>query len=147
MRKTYTTEEKNNILARVAEIGAAAAAKEAGASYNSVLRWVKESKQSLDGAVEAVSNAVKTGEKKISAHPEEILEKIRAEIEIKEEEIKEIEESLKLRKNELKELQRAKVKAEKEKEAFEEAEQKKQLVEAIMKSGRSAEEIINFLNS
>ena len=41
MPKRYTPEEKAQILARVAEIGAAAAAKEAGVNYNSVLNWVK----------------------------------------------------------------------------------------------------------
>ena len=67
-------------------------------------------------------------------------------IEAKEEEIREIEAALKDRKAELKELLKAKVKAEKEKEAAKAAEEKKKLVEAVMSSGRSMEEILEFLN-
>ena len=74
------------------------------------------------------------------------MEKIGAQIEAKEEEIKEIEEALKGRKAELKELLKAKGKAEKEKEKVKEAEEKKKLVEAVMNSGRSMEEILEFLN-
>ena len=47
MPKKFTTEEKAQILARVAAIGAAAAAKEAGVSYNSILKWMKKSKESV----------------------------------------------------------------------------------------------------
>ena len=132
--KTYTLAEKAHILARVSEIGAAAAAKEAGASYNSVLRWVKESK-----------DTVKDGVEKLAALPGEVVERINTEIAAKEEEIGNLEESLKLRKAELKELQKAKAKAEKQKEAFEKAEEKKRLAEAVMNSGRSVEEILEFL--
>ena len=76
----------------------------------------------------------------------DLVEKIGAQISMKEEEIKELEESLKGRKAELKELLKAKGKAEKEKEAAKEAEEKKKLVEAVMNSGRSMEEILEFLN-
>ena len=60
--------------------------------------------------------------------------------------IREIEAALKDRKAELKELLKAKGKAEKEKEKVKEAEEKKKLVEAVMSSGRSMEEILEFLN-
>ena len=57
-----------------------------------------------------------------------------------------MEEALKGRKAELKALMKAKVKAEKEKEMAKGAEEKKKLVEAVMSSGRSMEEILEFLN-
>ena len=105
MFKRFTDEDKARILARVAEIGAAAAAREAGVSYNSVLRWVHE------GPANAVKKGVEmTGDLDLKA------------------------------------LLKAKAKAEKEKEQFEAAEQKKQLVEAVMNSGKSVDEIIAFLN-
>ena len=132
MPKKFTEEDKARILARVAEIGAAAAAREAGVSYNSVLRWVHE----------GPANAVKKGVEMTG----DLVERLNAQIEAKEEEIKELEESLKDRKAELKELLKAKVKAEKEKEAAKAAEEKKKLVEAVMSSGRSMEEILEFLN-
>lgn len=136
MPRKFTTEEKSQILARVAEIGATAAAKEAGVHYNSILKWMKESK-----------DTVKAGAEKIATMPGEALERIGAEIAAKEEEIRGLEVALKDKKAELKELQKAKAKAEKEKELFDAAEQKKQLVEAVMKSGKSVEEIMSFLNS
>ena len=136
MPRKFTTEEKSQILARVAEIGATAAAKEAGVHYNSILKWMKESK-----------DTVKAGAEKIATMPGEALERIGAEIAAKEEEIRGLEVALKDKKAELKELQKAKAKAEKEKELFDAAEQKKQLVEAVMKSGKSLEEIMSFLNS
>ena len=88
----------------------------------------------------------------------DLVERLSAQIESKEEEIKEIEEALKGRKAELKELLKAKGKAEKEKETAKAAEEKKKLVEAVMNSGkkklveavmnsgRSMEEILEFLN-
>ena len=135
MPKKYNPEEKAQILARAAEIGAAAAAKEAGVSYNGVLKWMKAAKL-----------PIKAGVEKVAALPGEAVERISAEIQAKEEEIGKLEETIKLRKAELKELQKAKAKAEKEKEKIEVAEQKKQLVEAVMSSGRSMEEILEFLN-
>ena len=138
MPRKYTKEEKTHILALVAEIGAVAAAKETGASYQIVLKWMKENTTSFDGSV-------KDGVSKFATFPAEVVEKLNAEIENKEEEIKGLEETLKMRKAELRELQKAKVKAEKEKELFEAAEEKKKIVEAVMKSGRSAEEIMEFL--
>ena len=132
MFKRFTDEDKARILARVAEIGAAAAAREAGVSYNSVLRWVHE------GPVNAVKKGVEmTGD---------LVERLNAQISLKEEGIKELEEALKGKKADLKALLKAKAKAEKEKEQFEAAEQKKQLVEAVMNSGKSVDEIIAFLN-
>ena len=132
MPKKYTPEEKARILARAAEIGAAAAAREAGVSYNGLLKWMHAGKAS----------AVKAGMEMKG----DLVEKIGAQISMKEEEIREIEESLKDRKAELKELLKAKGKAEKEKEKVKAAEEKKQLVEAVMNSGRSMEEILEFLN-
>ena len=131
MPKKYTPEEKARILARAAEIGAAAAAREAGVSYNGLLKWMHAGKES------AVKGMELTGD---------LVEKIGAQISMKEEEIKELEESLKGRKAELKELLKAKAKAEKEKEMAKAAEEKKKLVEAVMNSGRSMEEILEFLN-
>ena len=132
MPKKYTPEEKARILARAAEIGAAAAAREAGVSYNGLLKWMHAGKAS----------AVKAGMEMTG----DLVERLSAQIEAKEEEIREIEAALKGRKAELKELLKAKAKAEKEKEKVKEAEEKKQLVEAVMNSGRSMEEILEFLN-
>ena len=132
MFKRFTDEDKARILARVAEIGAAAAAREAGVSYNSVLRWVHE----------GPANAVKKGVEMTG----DLVERLNAQISLKEEGIKELEEALKGKKADLKALLKAKAKAEKEKEQFEAAEQKKQLVEAVMNSGKSVDEIIAFLN-
>ena len=132
MPKKFTEEEKARILARVAEIGAAAAAREAGVSYNSVLRWVHE----------GPANAVKKGVEMTG----DLVERLDAQIEAKEEDIQNLEEQLKERKAELKELQRAKAKAEKEKELLDAAEKKKKLVEALMNSGKSVDEIMEFLN-
>ena len=131
MPKKYTPEEKARIIARAAEIGAAAAAREAGVSYNGLLKWMHAGKES------AVKGMELTGD---------LVEKIGAQISMKEEEIQNLEASLKDRKTELKALLKAKVKAEKEKEAAKAAEEKKRLVEAVMNSGRSMEEILEFLN-
>ena len=132
MFKRFTDEDKARILARVAEIGAAAAAREAGVSYNSVLRWVHE----------GPANAVKKGVEMTG----DLVERLNAQISLKEEGIKELEEALKERKAELKELQKAKMRAEKEKELLDAAEEKKKLVEAVMNSGKSVDEIMAFLN-
>ena len=140
MPKRYTPEEKAQILARVAEIGAAAAAKEAGVNYNSVLNWVKAAP-----TVTSAGNSVKNTVKKIAALPVEALERINADISKTEAEIQNLEETLKLKKSELKALQKNKAKAEKEKELFDAAEQKRQLIEAVMNSGKSVEEILTFL--
>ena len=131
MPKKYTPEEKAHVIARAAEIGAAAAAREAGVNYNSVLNWMHAGKESVKSSMELTGDLV---------------EKIGAQIEAKEEEIREIEAALKDRKAELKALLKAKVKAEKEKEMAKAAEEKKKLVEAVMSSGRSMEEILEFLN-
>jgi len=136
MPKKYTPEEKAHVIARAAEIGAAAAAREAGVSYNGVLKWIHAGKE-----------GVKSGVEKIAALPDEKIELLNDQISAKEEEIREIEESLKGRKGELKELLKAKAKAEKEKERVKAAEEKKKVVEAVLNSGRSMEEIMSFLNS
>ena len=103
MPKKYTPEEKARILARAAEIGAAAAAREAGVSYNGLLKWMHAAKNPV--------TAVKSGVEMTG----DLVEKIGAQIEAKEEEIREIEAALKDRKTELKALLKAKGKAEKEK--------------------------------
>ena len=131
MFKRFTDEDKARILARVAEIGAAAAAREAGVSYNSVLKWMKGSATTIKKGVEMTGDLV---------------ERLNAQIEAKEEEIKELEEALKGKKAELRELLKARQKAEKEKELLDAAEKKKKLVEALMNSGKSVDEIIAFLN-
>ena len=133
MPKKYTPEEKAHVIARAAEIGAAAAAREAGVSYNGVLKWMHAG----ISPVNAVKGMELTGD---------LVERLSAQIESKEEEIREIEAALKDRKAELKELLKAKVEAEKEKEMAKAAEEKKKLVEAVMSSGRSMEEILEFLN-
>ena len=124
-RKSYTPAEKSQILERVSEIGATAAAKEAGVSYQTVLKWV-------NGRVN-----------KVTALP---VKKMVSDIEAKEEEIRDLEESLKLRKAELKAMQKAKTNADKENERLEKAKKNLELIEALMKTGRSAEEILEFLN-
>ena len=129
MPKKYTPEEKAHVIARAAEIGAAAAAREAGVSYNGLLKWMHAGKESIKSGMELTGDLV---------------ERLSAQIEAKEEEIREIEAALKDRKAELKELLKAKVKA--EKEMAKAAEEKKKLVEAVMSSGRSMEEILEFLN-
>ena len=55
MPRKFTTEEKSQILARVAEIGATAAAKEAGVHYNSILKWMKESKDTVKAGAEKIA--------------------------------------------------------------------------------------------
>ena len=142
MPKRYTPEEKAQILARVAEIGGPAAAKEAGIHYNTVLNWMKAS---TSGNVKGVKDTVKAGAEKLPTHPGEALESINADIAAKEAEIHSLEETLKQKKSELKALQKNKAKAEKEKELFDAAEQKRQLIEAVMNSGKSVEEIMGFL--
>ena len=131
MPKKFAEEEKAQILARVAEIGAAAAAREAGVSYNSVLKWMKGS-----------ANAIKKGVEMTG----DLVERLNAQISLREEDIQNLEEQLKERKAELKELQKAKAKAEKEKELLDAAEKKKKLVEAVLSSGKSVDEIMEFLN-
>ena len=132
MPKKYTPEEKAKVIARAAEIGAAAAAREAGVSYNGVLKWIHAGKEGVKSGVEMTGDLV---------------EKIGAQISMKEEEIQNLEASLKDRKVELKELLKAKAKAEKEKEMVKAAEEKKKVVEAVLNSGRSMDEIMSFLNS
>ena len=132
MPKKYTPEEKAHVIARAAEIGAAAAAREAGVSYNGLLKWMHAGKES----------AVKSGMEMTG----DLVERLSAQISMKEEEIQNMEAALKAGKSERKELLKAKAKAEKEKEKVKEAEEKKQLVEAVMNSGRSMEEILEFLN-
>ena len=134
MPKKYTPEEKARILARAAEIGAAAAAREAGVSYNGLLKWMHAAKNPV--------TAVKSGVEMTG----DLVERLSAQISMKEEEIQNLEAALKAGKSELKELLKAKAKAEKEKEKVKAAEEKKKLVEAVMNSGRSMEEILEFLN-
>ena len=55
MPRKFTTEEKSQILTRVAEIGATAAAKEAGVHYNSILKWMKESKDTVKAGAEKIA--------------------------------------------------------------------------------------------
>ena len=135
MPKRYTPEEKAQILARVAEIGGPAAAKEAGIHYNTVLSWMKAS----------TSGTVKAVKEKLAAHPGEVLAQLTADIAATENQIRNLEETLKQKKSELKALQKYKTKAEKEKELFDAAEQKRQLIEAVMNSGKSVEDIMGFL--
>ena len=83
------------------------------------------------------------GKEKVTAIP---VKKMVSDIEAKEEEIRELEESLKLRKAELKAMQKAKAKADQENDRLEKAMKNLELIEALMKTGRSTEEILEFLN-
>ena len=78
--------------------------------------------------------------------PKKFAEEEKAQILAKEEDIQNLEEALKGKKAELRELLKARQKAEKEKELLDAAEQKKKLVEAVMNSGKSVDEIMEFLN-
>ena len=130
MPRRFTEEEKAHILARAAEIGTAAAAKEAGVHYNSVLKWAS--------SVKAVKKSVEM--------PGDLVERLSSQIALKGEEVEALEEALKGKKAELKTLLKARQKAEKEKELLDAAEKKKKLVEAVMNSGKSVDEIMAFLN-
>ena len=142
----YTQEQKNEVLKKVAEVGAAKAAKECGVHYNTVLKWVKETK----------SDVVKEGKKKARKAVKKVeevsagtLEELNVQIAETEEEITHLTEALNAKKDELKELQKAKAKAEKiiEKEEAikKEAAEKEQIFAALKNSDKSIDEILAFL--
>ena len=58
MPKKYTPEEKAHVIARAAEIGAAAAAREAGVSYNGLLKWMHAGKESIKSGMELTGDLV-----------------------------------------------------------------------------------------
>jgi transposase-like protein len=137
-RKTYTQEEKQNILSRAAEIGVSKAAKEYGIPYATVAKWRKE-----NGAV--------PGDEVGASDTAEL-------IAICEEEIVTLTDALKAKKNELKALQKQKAREEKAEEKRREAEAKAEaerkaaedkakLLQALTESGKSVDELLAFLNS
>ena len=138
-RKSYTDAEKREILIRAVAIGVGKAAKEYDMSYNTLLNWWKKKEEFL-------------GDQPISGSDTD--EKIK----YVQDEINSLSETVKAKKAELKELlkQQAKEAREeakrKEKEAKAEAErkveeEKKQLLNALMESGKSIDEIMEFLNA
>ena len=140
----YTDEQKKEVLAKVAELGAAKAAKECGIYYNTVLRWVKESKP-----VKESKKKVKKAAKKVEEVSAGTFENLNTQIEQTESEITQLTEALNTKKNELKELQKAKAKAEKiiEKEEAlkKEAAEKEAILDALKNSDKSLDEILVFL--
>ena len=121
----YTTEQKEAVINRAREIGAAAAAKAEGVSYQTVLKWMKE----------------------VSSLPAGTISSIDGQIEQTEKEIEELNADLAKKKAALKALKKAREKAEKAEQKAAEAAEKKELVETILKSGRPVEEILSLLQS
>ena len=139
MRKSYTNEEKRAILMRAIEIGVAKAAKEYEMSYQTLLNWWKKKDELIGGQADAV-NCINEQIKSIQ------------------EEIDNLFETIKTKKTKLKELQKQKAKEEREeakrkereekKEAERKAEEeKKQLLNALLESDKSVDEIMEFLNA
>jgi transposase-like protein len=129
----YTTEQKEAVINRAREIGAAAAAKTEGVSYPTVLKWMKES--------------VAAAAEKIVSLPADTISSIDGQIEQTEKEIEELNADLAKKKAALKALKKAREKAEKAERKAVEAAEKKELVETILKSGRPVEEILSLLQS
>ena len=123
----YTTEQKEAVINRAREIGAAAAAKTEGVS------WMKES--------------VAAAAEKIVSLPADTISSIDGQIEQTEKEIEELNADLAKKKAALKALKKAREKAEKVERKAAEAAEKKELVETILKSGRPVEEILSLLQS
>lgn len=140
----YTDEQKKEVLKKVAELGAAKAAKESGIHYNTVLKWLKESKP-----VKEAKTTAKKAAKKVEEVSAGTLEELNTQIEQTESEITQLTEALNTKKNELKELQKAKAKAEKiiEKEEAlrKEAAEKEAVLDALKNSDKSLDEILAFL--
>ena len=138
-RIIYTPEKKAEIVKKAASIGAAAAAKEAGVGYQTVLKWVKET------ASPAVANAGK----KITNATEDVIADLDEKINSVQQEIDQLTEAINVKKTELKALQKEKSKAEKilekENEIRKAAEEKEQILEALVKSNKSLDDILAFL--
>ena len=138
-RKSYTNAEKKEILIRAMAIGVGKAAKEYDMSYQTLLNWWKKKEEFL-------------GDQSVSgSDTDEKIQYVQAEID-------DLNEAIKAKKAELKELLKQKAKEareeakRKEKEAKAEAErkveeEKKQLLNALMESGKSIDEIMAFLNA
>ena len=138
-RKSYTNAEKKEILIRAMAIGVGKAAKEYDMSYQTLLNWWKKKEEFL-------------GDQSVSgSDTDEKIQYVQAEID-------NLNEAIKAKKAELKELLKQKAKEareeakRKEKEAKAEAErkveeEKKQLLNALMESGKSIDEIMAFLNA
>ena len=77
MARGYTPEKWASILKRVSEIGAAAAAKEAGVAYQSVLKWLRNS--SADEPGEKSGKGLKSGQgESVEERIQSTLDKIKA---------------------------------------------------------------------
>ena len=138
-RKSYTNAEKKEILIRAMAIGVGKAAKEYDMSYQTLLNWWKKKEEFL-------------GDQSVSgSDTDEKIQYVQAEID-------NLNEAIKAKKAELKELLKQKTKEareeakRKEKEAKAEAErkveeEKKHLLNALMESGKSIDEIMAFLNA
>ena len=122
----YTTEQKEAVINRAREIGAATAAKTEGVSYPTVLKWMKE---------------------EVSSLPAGTISSIDGQIEQTEKEIEELNADLAKKKAALKALKKTREKAEKVEQKAAELAEKKELVDTILKSGRPVEEILSLLQS
>ena len=127
-RIIYTQEQKTEIIKKAKEIGAAAAAKAEGVSYPTVLKWMKENGAS---AAEKVKNL-----------PGDSVAVLDTQIKSVESDIDKLCGEIAEKKEELKALRKAKEKAEKVEKAAAEAAQKKAIIDAVLKSGLSLEEVV-----
>lgn len=132
-RIIYTPEQKTRIMESAAAIGATAAAKENGVSYATVLKWMKETKDTVSEKAKDISAGT--------------VKAINGQISSLEQEIADLTQQLNEKKAELKTLQKAREKAEKLAAKEKDAAETKKLVNAIMKSGKSVEEVLTLLNS
>ena len=117
-RNAYTPRQKREIIKKAKTIGAAAAAKESGVSYNTVLRWMKENEKPLP------QNTQMGFDLEIATIKTEI-EKLTAQLNEKRTELKTLK---------------------KEKEAREAAEMKA-LMRKIVESGKTVDEVLELLQS
>ena len=125
-RNAYTPRQKREIIKKAKTIGAAAAAKESGVSYNTVLRWMKENEKPL---------------------PQNTQMGFDLEIATIKTEIEKLTKQLSEKKAELKTLLKEKEKEEKAEKAACEAAEMKALVRKIVESGKPVDEVIELLRS
>ena len=131
-RNAYTEGQKREIVKRAKTIGAAAAAKESGVSYATVLRWMKSKPRPQN----TQETSHKTQKKKLPTNTQMGFD---LEIAVKEKEIEQLTAELNNKKAELKALK-------KEKETRDAAELKA-LVRKIVESGKPVDEVIELLRS
>ena len=101
-----------------------------------MLKWVKESSEAATNTVE-----------KIKTVPANTVKEIDKQIAGVEAEIKVITDQLKEKKTELAGLKKAREKALKAQQAEKDLAEKKKIVDAVLKSGKSVEEVLALLNS